>query len=99
IGAYNVSKAALIHLTEQLAAELAPAVRVNALAPGLVKTKFARALWEPNEEGVAKRIPLKRLGTPEDIGAAALYLVSDSASWVTGSTLVIDGGALLGGFV
>lgn len=99
IGAYNVSKAALIHLTEQLAAELAPAVRVNALAPGLVKTKFARALWEPNEEGVAKRIPLKRLGTPEDIGTAALYLVSDAASWVTGSTLVIDGGALLGGFV
>lgn len=98
IGAYNVSKAALIHLTEQLAAELAPDVRVNALAPGLVKTKFARALWEPNEDGIASRIPLKRLGTPEDIGTAALYLISDAASWVTGSTLVIDGGALLGGF-
>lgn len=97
IGAYNISKAALIHMTEQLARELAPNIRVNALAPGLVKTKFARALWEPNEDAVAARIPLKRLGQPEDIGAAALYLISDAASWVTGSTLVIDGGALVGG--
>lgn len=98
IGAYNVSKAALIHLTEQLATELAPGIRVNALAPGLVKTRFARALWEANEQAAAERTPLKRLGEPEDIGAAALFLVSDAASWMTGSTLVIDGGALLGGF-
>lgn len=98
IGAYNVSKAGLIHLTEQLAAELAPGIRVNALAPGLVKTQFARALWETNEDLAASRTPMKRLGTPEDIGAAALYLLSETASWVTGTTLVIDGGALLGGF-
>ncbi len=95
IGIYNTSKAALIHLTETLAAELAPRVRVNALAPGLVKTYFARALWEPAEEAVAAHVPLKRLGEPEDIAHAALFLASDLASWITGHTLVIDGGALI----
>jgi hypothetical protein len=68
IGIYNVTKAALIHLTRTLAAELAPTVRVNAIAPGLVKTDMARALWEPNEEAIARRMPLHRLGEPEDIG-------------------------------
>jgi NAD(P)-dependent dehydrogenase (short-subunit alcohol dehydrogenase family) len=96
IGIYDNTKAALIHLTGHLAAELAPGVRVNAIAPGLVKTDFARALWEPAEEIVAKRTPLHRLGVPEDIAAAATYLCSDAASWVTGHTLVVDGGALLG---
>jgi NAD(P)-dependent dehydrogenase (short-subunit alcohol dehydrogenase family) len=96
IGIYDNTKAALIHLTGHLAAELAPTVRVNAIAPGLVKTDFARALWEPAEEIVAKRTPLQRLGVPEDIAAAATYLCSDAASWVTGHTLVVDGGALLG---
>jgi NAD(P)-dependent dehydrogenase (short-subunit alcohol dehydrogenase family) len=96
IGIYDNTKAALIHLTGHLAHELAPNVRVNAIAPGLVKTDFARALWEPAEELVAKRTPLHRLGVPEDIAAAALYLCSDAASWVTGHTLVVDGGALLG---
>jgi NAD(P)-dependent dehydrogenase (short-subunit alcohol dehydrogenase family) len=95
IGIYNTSKAALIHLTETLAAELAPGVRVNALAPGLVKTHFARALWEPAEDAVAARVPLQRLGEPEDIADAALFLASDLASWITGHTLVIDGGALI----
>jgi NAD(P)-dependent dehydrogenase (short-subunit alcohol dehydrogenase family) len=95
IGIYNTSKAALIHLTETLAAELAPGVRVNALAPGLVKTYFARALWEPAEDAVAARIPLQRLGEPGDIAHAALFLASDLASWITGHTLVIDGGALV----
>ncbi len=95
IGIYNTSKAALIHLTETLAAELAPDVRVNALAPGLVKTHFARALWEPAEDAVAARVPLQRLGEPEDIAHAALFLASDLASWITGHTLVIDGGALI----
>jgi len=96
IGHYNVTKAALIHLTRTLAADLAPGVRVNAIAPGLVKTDFARALWEPAEEAVARRMPLRRLGEPDDIANAALFLVSDLASWITGQTLVVDGGALLG---
>ena len=96
IGWYNVTKRAVVHLTEQLAAELGPKVRVNALAPGLVKTDFARTLWEgPLGEGVARRMPLKRLGEPEDIAGGALFLASDAASWITGHTLVIDGGALV----
>jgi NAD(P)-dependent dehydrogenase (short-subunit alcohol dehydrogenase family) len=95
IGIYNTTKAALIHLTETLAVDLAPGVRVNALAPGLVKTDFARALWEPSEQGAAAHVPLRRLGEPEDIAHAALFLASDLASWITGHTLVIDGGALI----
>jgi len=96
IGIYNGTKAALIHLTRTLAAELAPTVRVNAIAPGLVKTDMARALWEPAEDRIAASMPLGRLGEPSDIAAAALFLASDLASWVTGHTLVVDGGALLG---
>jgi len=94
IGWYNVTKAAVIHLTSQLAGELGPRVRVNALAPGLVKTEFARALWEAGEESIAARLPLRRLGESEDVATAALFLCSDAASWITGHTLVIDGGAL-----
>ena len=74
IGAYNVSKAALIHLTRQLAQELAPGVRVNAIAPALVKTDMARALWEPNEEAMARSHALGRLGVPDDIASGALFL-------------------------
>ena len=93
IGWYNVTKAAVLHITRQLAYELAPDVRVNALAPGLVKTKFARALWEgPGEERIAAHIPLRRMGRPDDIATAALFLASDAASWITGQTLVVDGG-------
>jgi NAD(P)-dependent dehydrogenase (short-subunit alcohol dehydrogenase family) len=95
IGVYNVTKAALLHLTKVLAAELAPAVRVNAIAPGLVKTDFARALWEPAEDLVAATMPMQRLGEPEDIAGAAVFLASDLASWITGETMVIDGGALV----
>jgi NAD(P)-dependent dehydrogenase (short-subunit alcohol dehydrogenase family) len=94
IGAYNATKAALLHLTRTLAAELAPGVRVNAIAPGLVKTDMARALWEPNETAMAKIMPLARLGEPEDIARASTFLLSDAASWITGATLVVDGGAL-----
>jgi NAD(P)-dependent dehydrogenase (short-subunit alcohol dehydrogenase family) len=94
IGWYNVTKAALAHLTRQLAYELGPAVRVNALAPGLVRTDFARALWEPAGDAVAARLPLRRLGEPDDIAKAAVFLASDAASWVTGHVLVVDGGAL-----
>ena len=97
IGAYNATKAALLHLTRQLAQELAPDVRVNAIAPALVKTDMARALWEPNEAAIARSMPLARLGEPEDIARAAAFLCSDAASWITGSTLIVDGGALLHG--
>jgi NAD(P)-dependent dehydrogenase (short-subunit alcohol dehydrogenase family) len=96
LGIYNATKAALLHLTRTLAKELAPAVRVNAIAPGLVKTDMARALWEPHEEAVAAHVPARRLGEPDDIANAALFLSSDAASWITGSTLVVDGGMLLG---
>src|SRR4051812_38246729 len=95
IAYYGVSKAALIGLTVQLAAELSPQVRVNAIAPALVKTQFARMLYENNEQEVAGQYPLRRLGVPEDIGAAAAFLASADASWITGQVLVIDGGASL----
>ncbi len=95
IGYYNVTKAAVIQLTRQMANELAPGVRVNALAPGLVKTDFARALWEANEQAIARRLPLRRLGEPDDIGGAAVFLASEAASWITGQTLVVDGGSLV----
>jgi len=95
IGWYNVTKAAVAHLTRQLAAELCPGVRVNALAPGLVKTDFARALWESREQRIAARLPMRRLGEPDDAATAALFLASDAASWLTGHVLVVDGGALV----
>ncbi len=95
IAYYNVTKAAVIHLTRQMAAELAPTVRVNAIAPGLVKTDMARALWEPNEAAIGAFMPLGRLGEPEDIANAAVFLASDAATWITGQTLVVDGGALI----
>ena len=97
IGIYNTTKAALIHLTKTMASELAPGVRVNAIAPGLVKTDMARALWEANEADIARRMPLARLGVPEDIANAALFLASDLAAWITGHVLVVDGGALVAG--
>jgi NAD(P)-dependent dehydrogenase (short-subunit alcohol dehydrogenase family) len=95
IGAYNASKAALIHLTRQLGVELGPKIRVNAIAPAVVKTKFASALYEGREDEVAQAYPLKRLGVPEDTAKAAAFLLSDDASWITGETLVVDGGVTL----
>src|SRR5438093_1217954 len=80
IGVYDNTKAALIHLTRHLATELGPQVRVNAIAPGLVKTDFARVLWETHGEAMAKLWPLKRLGEPEDVAHAAVFLASDLAS-------------------
>lgn len=94
IAAYGVSKAALINLTTQLAVELGPAVRVNAVAPAVVKTKFAAALFEGREAEAAAQYPVGRLGVPEDVGEAAAYLLGEGAGWVTGQTLVLDGGAL-----
>ena len=96
IGVYDNTKAALIHLTGHFAAELSPKVRVNGIAPGLVKTDFARALWEPAEDVAARRNPLRRLGEPQDIANAAMFLCSDAASWITGHTLVVDGGSMVG---
>jgi NAD(P)-dependent dehydrogenase (short-subunit alcohol dehydrogenase family) len=95
LGVYDIFKCALIHMTKQLAAELAPAVRVNCLAPGLIKTDFAKYLWEDGRgDRVAQRYPLKRLGEPDDIAEGALYFAA-GASWVTGQTLVLDGGGLI----
>jgi NAD(P)-dependent dehydrogenase (short-subunit alcohol dehydrogenase family) len=95
VGAYGVSKAAMVNLTLQLAHEFAPVVRVNAIAPAVVKTKFARALYEGREEEAAAAYPLGRLGVPEDIGGAAAFLTSSQAEWITGQTLVVDGGIFL----
>ncbi|MGW4321854.1 SDR family oxidoreductase [Streptomyces sp. NPDC004684] len=95
IGAYGVSKAAMINLTQQLAHEFAPRVRVNAIAPAVVKTKFAQALYEGREEEAAASYPLGRLGVPSDIGGAAAFLTSEQSDWITGQTLVVDGGIFL----
>ena len=98
IGAYGVSKAADHHLVRNLAAEWGPKkVRVNAIAPGLVKTEFARALWE-DEKRAAERVsntPLRRLGEPRDIGGIAVFLASDAAAFITGQVIVADGGVTI----
>ena len=92
LGVYNLTKAAVIHLTRQLASELGP-TRVVGIAPGLVKTDFAAVLVQNFGEQLAARLPTERLGEPEDIANLATFLVSDAASWITGETYVIDGGA------
>jgi NAD(P)-dependent dehydrogenase (short-subunit alcohol dehydrogenase family) len=95
IAFYGVTKAALIHLTEELAVELAPRIRVNAVAPAVVKTRFATALYEGREEEVSAKYPLRRLGVPEDVAGAVHFLCSPDAAWITGQTIVIDGGVTL----
>jgi NAD(P)-dependent dehydrogenase (short-subunit alcohol dehydrogenase family) len=90
-GAYNISKAGLVHMTRQLALELAPEVRVNAVAPGVVRTRLSEMLWA-DEPAAARMHPLGRLGTPEDIARAIVFLASDAADWITGVTLPVDGG-------
>jgi len=99
IAMYGASKAMMISLTEALAVELGPGVRVNAVAPAVVKTAFATPLYEGREAEVAAAYPLERLGEPEDIGSAVAFLLSDDASWVTGQTVVLDGGVTLTGGV
>ncbi len=96
IGTYGITKAADIQLARNLAIELGPDnIRVNCIAPGLVKTDFARALWEDPEyaEPRIASTPLRRLGEPEDIAGAAVFLASDAGRWLTGQTIVVDGGA------
>jgi NAD(P)-dependent dehydrogenase (short-subunit alcohol dehydrogenase family) len=97
IGIYGMTKAALIHLTGQLAIELSPGVRVNSVAPGLVKTRFAASAYQGREEELAADYPLARLGEPTDIAGAVAFLLSDNAEWITGHTLTVDGGRLLVG--
>jgi NAD(P)-dependent dehydrogenase (short-subunit alcohol dehydrogenase family) len=95
IGAYNVSKAADFQLARNLAHEWGPRnVRVNCIAPGLVKTDFARALWEDPErlDRVTRHVPLRRIGEPDEIAGAAVFLASRASSFVTGTTIVCDGG-------
>jgi len=94
LGVYAIFKAAMIHMTRQLAPELGPGVRINCIAPAVIKTDFARILWE-GERGrqVAESYPLKRLGETTDVGRCALWLAAD-ATWMTGQTLVLDGGEL-----
>ncbi|MEO9325712.1 SDR family oxidoreductase [Nocardioides sp. C4-1] len=97
IAFYGASKAALISLTESLAQELGPGIRVNAVAPAVVKTRFAEALYVGREEEAAASYPLKRLGETDDIGSLVAFLLSDEASWLTGQTVVADGGISLMG--
>jgi NAD(P)-dependent dehydrogenase (short-subunit alcohol dehydrogenase family) len=97
IAAYGASKAALIRLTEELAWQLGPKIRVNAVAPGVVKTKFASALYAAGDDAVSAGYPLKRLGAPEDVAGLVGFLVSDAASWITGETVRVDGGLLATG--
>ncbi|SEP64954.1 3-oxoacyl-[acyl-carrier protein] reductase [Streptomyces sp. yr375] len=92
VGAYGTSKAALLHLTRQLAGELGPGVRVNSVSPGLVRTELARFMWEPRETEIAAGLPLGRIGEPQDVAGAVLWLCSDEARWITGADLVVDGG-------
>ena len=93
IGAYNISKAALHHLTHQLAQELAPGVRVNAVAAAVVRTRLSELLWTNDPDGAAASHPLGRLGEPEDVARAVTFLLSDHASWITGVIMPVDGGS------
>lgn len=97
MGAYAVAKAGLVQMTRVLAAELGPKVRVNGVAPGLVDTPATHSIFETAEAAVAARMPLARLGRVADVSEAALYLAGERSSWVTGHTLVVDGGSLVAG--
>lgn len=91
MGAYNISKAGLVHMTRQLALELAPEIRVNAVAPAVVKTRLAGMLLE-NEKATAAMHPLRRVGEPGDVARLIVFLASDASSWMTGTVVPVDGG-------
>jgi NAD(P)-dependent dehydrogenase (short-subunit alcohol dehydrogenase family) len=98
LGIYAISKAADMQLARNLAIEWGPHnIRVNCIAPGLVRTDFARALWENPKllEQTEKRTPLRRIGDPDDIAGAAVFLASRAGAWLTGQTIVIDGGVTI----
>jgi NAD(P)-dependent dehydrogenase (short-subunit alcohol dehydrogenase family) len=90
-GAYNISKAGVVHLTRQLAFELAPDIRVNAVAPAVVRTRLAGMLLQ-DEEFAARMHPLGRVGEPEDVARMIVFLGSDASSWMTGAIIPVDGG-------
>jgi len=97
IGTYCISKAADLQLARNLAVENGPHnVRVNCIAPGLVKTEFAKALWDTpeGERRASSGTPLRRLGEPDDIAGAAVFLASRAGAWMTGQSIIIDGGTL-----
>jgi len=99
IGAYNISKAADFQLARNLAAEFGPSgVRVNCIAPGLIRTDFARALWENPDtlKTVTRHTPMRRIGEPHEIAGAAVYLASPASTFMTGQTIVVDGGSTIG---
>ena len=99
IGAYNISKAADLQLVRNLAVEFGPDnIRVNCICPGVVKTYFAEALWkDPKiEKAMTSQLPMRRFGEPDDIAGAAVFLASPAAAWMTGQSIVIDGGTLIG---
>ena len=98
IGAYCISKAADMQLARNLAVEFGPSnVRVNCIAPGLIKTDFARALWEDPQriEAANTSVPLRRIGEPEEIAGAVVFLASSASNFMTGQTMVIDGGVTI----
>jgi 3-oxoacyl-[acyl-carrier protein] reductase len=99
IGFYGASKAMLTAITQLMAVEMAPSIRVNSVAPAVVKTRFAEALYGGREEAVAAGYPLKRLGNPEDVSNLVSFLLSEEASWITGEMVVVDGGLNLSGAI
>src|SRR5699024_10371071 len=96
-GLHGISQAGVSHLPRTLAAELGPDLRVNAISPALIKTGFAKALYEVRAQEVTEQYPLKCLGKPDDVAAAAAFLCSAASSWVTGHILTVDGGLSVAG--